>query len=61
MHGMNKRKGKETGFYEKETLEVRRLTKIAKEKGRRTNVRPRIETMRKGGRRRRRNIIPAQR
>jgi hypothetical protein len=43
MHGMNKRKGKETGFYENETLQVRRLTKIAKEKGRRTNVRPRID------------------
>jgi hypothetical protein len=43
MHGMNKRKGKETGFYENETLEVSRLTKIAKEKGRRTNVRPRID------------------
>jgi hypothetical protein len=41
MHGMNKRKGKETGFYE--TREVRRLTKIAKEKGRRTNARPRID------------------
>lgn len=63
MHGTNKRKGKETGFYENETLEVRRADKDCKRERKKNKCTPaNWLTMRKGARRRRRNnIIPAQR
>jgi hypothetical protein len=40
MHGMNKRKGKETGFYENETLEVRRADKDCKRERKKNKCTP---------------------